>query len=237
MNIVLWADNDHKNRAELLAKTYGDAVFNFLSTKPRKIDGADTLTFWGHGDANHFCHSTSETFMKVVSGWISANKGVNCVELISCNLRHRQGTYSDSFTMQLVSKMKRRHAKITFKALPVALTRMGVTCENSILKWQPASQTWAYVATPGKDDRYMWAICIMLEDRMPPRGIFSGYVNSHNSLARGDYMENHKFGKNQHGAIITSDDCSPKHALCLSNNAFVMTGTIGTLRSALVDIR
>jgi len=235
--VVLWAETDHQKRAELLAKTYGAQAINISGgAVPTVVANLDTLVFWGHGDAQHFCSLDAGEFLDVVSAWKKQNQKVNTVEMISCNLRHRQGTYTDSYTMKVVVGLKKKHAGIVFKALPVATTRVGVTCENSILKWQPASQTWAYCATPGKEDKYMWAICKMLEDRMPPRGDKDGYARAHNALMASNFMCTHKFGKDQYGSVVM-EDCTLKHALCVDNNAFVATGTIGTLRWSLTEIK
>ncbi|MGR4868938.1 hypothetical protein ACIPRI_08690 [Variovorax sp. LARHSF232] len=235
--VVLWAEADHQKRAELLAKTYGAQAINIAGgAAPATVADLDTLVFWGHGDAQHFCSLDDSGFLDVVSDWKKQNKKISSVEMISCNLRHRQGTYTDSYTMKVVAKLKKKHAGLTFKALPVATTRMGVTCENSILKWQPASQTWAYCATPGKEDKYMWAVCKMLEDQMPPRGDKDGYARAHNALAATNFMDTHKFGKDQYGSVVM-EDCSARHMLCVSNNAYVGTGTVGTLRWSLAEIK
>ena len=235
--VVLWAEADHQKRAELLAKTYGAPAIDISGgVAPTSLADLDTLVFWGHGDAHKFCSMKDDVFLDTVSAWKKQNKKVRTVEMISCNLRHRQGTYTDSYTMKVVAKIKKKHADITFKALPVATSRMGVACENSILKWQPASQTWAYCATPGKEDKYMWATCKMLEDQMPPRGTHDGYVRAHNALAASNFMQTHKFGKDAYGGVAM-EDCSPRHMLCVDNNAYVGTGTIGTLRWSLTDIK
>lgn len=235
--VVLWAETDHKNRAELLAKTYGAQAINIAGgAAPSTIADLDTLVFWGHGDAHHFCSMDESAFLGVVAAWKKQNKKVNAVEMISCNLRHRQGTYTDSYTMKVVAGLRKKHAGITFKALPVATSRMGVACENSILKWQPASQTWAYVGTPGKEDKYMWAVCKILEDQMPPRGLNDGYVRAHNALLASNFLDTHKFGKDQYGSV-TTEACTARHMLCVNNNAYVATGSIGTLRWSLQEIK
>lgn len=234
---VLWAEDDHKKRAELLAKTYGAPAINISGgAAATALADLDTLVFWGHGDVSKFCSMDVDAFLATVSAWKKQNKKVRNVEMISCNLRHRQGTYTDSYTMKVVAKVKKKHADITFKALPVAASRMGVTCENSILKWQPASQTWAYCATPGKEDKYMWAVCKMLEDQMPPRGTHDGYVRAENALAAANFMQTHKFGKDQYGSVVM-EDCPLRHMLCVDNNAYVATGSIGTLRWSLAEIK
>ncbi|WP_297904576.1 hypothetical protein [Metallibacterium sp.] len=234
--IVLWAEADHKNRAELLAKTYGTTAYNITDTEPVSVPNMDTLTFWGHGDAYKFCSMDEDEFLAMVLAWKKANKQISTVEMISCNLRHRMGNQRESFTAKVIAKIKRKHADIRFKALPVARSGMGVTCENSILKWQPSSQTWAYCATPGKEDRYMWAVCKMLEDRMPPRGDRDGYVRAYNQLLGEQFTLKHKFGKDKLGSIVM-EPCSLSNMLCVANNAHVSTGTIGTLRWSLVDIK
>lgn len=244
--VVLWAENDHKSRAELLAQTYVAQAINISGgTAPIVIAGLDTLVFWGHGDARHFCGLDEDQFLETVSAWKKKNKNVNTVEMISCNLRHRQGTYTDSYTMKVVAKLKKKHAGIVFKALPVAVSGMGVSCENSILKWQPASQTWAYVGTPGKEDKFMWAMCRKLEEQMPPVGIHNGYVNAHNQLNNTDYLITHKFGVSAGpppvGAppkgTVLFENCSRNHMLSVANNSYVRTGSIGALRAALADIK
>jgi hypothetical protein len=233
---VLWADADHQNRAELLARTYNAPAHDFSAVPAQKIPGLDTLTFWGHGAADKFCHVDVPEFLDVVSAWCKANPGVTTVEMISCNLRHRHGTYADSYTMRVVSQLKRRHAHLTFKALPLLVTRMGVACENSVMKWQPTSQTWAYIGTPGKEDKYMFWIGRVLEDEMPPRGNHDGYVRGLAALEASGFLENHKFGKETNGNL-KSEPCKPREMLCMANNACVMAGTIGTLRWSLDEIK
>jgi hypothetical protein len=234
--IVLWAEADHKKRAELLAKTYGTTAYNITDTRPVSVPNVDTLAFWGHGDAYKFCSMNQDKFLETVVEWKKVNKKITTVEMISCNLRHRMGNQPDSYTAKVMTRMKRKHADISFKALPVATTGMGVTCENSILKWQPSSQTWAYCATPGRNDAYMFAVCKMLEDRMPPRGDRDGYVRAYNYLLGQQIPYNHKFGKDIHGSIVLQP-CPLKNILCVANNSHVSTGSIGTLRWALVDIK
>jgi hypothetical protein len=234
--IVLWAEEDHKNRAELLAKTYGTTAYNITNTEPVSVPGLDTLAFWGHGDAWKFCSMSEDEFLDTVLAWKKINKGIQTVEMISCNLRHRMGNQRDSFTGKVITRIKRKHADICFKALPVATSGMGVTCENSILKWQPASQTWAYCATPGKEDKFMWAVCKMLEDRMPPRGDRDGYVRAHNQLLGEQFASKHKFGKDALGSVVM-EPCSLNNMICVANSSHVSTGSIGTLRWALVDIK
>ena len=234
--IVLWAETDHKVRAELLATTYNTTAYNITTTNPVSVPSVDTLTFWGHGTAHGFCDMDEDEFLETVAAWKKVNKKITTVEMISCNLRHRQGTSPDSFTGKVINKIKRKHADIRFKALPVATSEMGVTCENSILKWQPSSQTWAYCATPGKNDAYMWAVCKMLEDRMPPRGTYDGYVRAYNQLLAEEFPYKNKFGKDQYGSL-KMETCPRKHILCVANNSHVLTGSIGTLRWSLVDIK
>lgn len=244
--VVLWAERDHKNRAELLAQTYvAQAIDISGGADPVTIPGLDTLVFWGHGDTRRFCGLDEDEFLAVVTAWKKKNKNVNAVEMISCNLRHRQGTYTDSYTMKVVAKLKKKHAGITFKALPVAVSGMGVGCENSILKWQPSSQTWAYVGTPGKEDKYMWAVCRKLEEQMPPVGLHDGYVRALNELVNTDYLITHKFGLSAGpppvGAppkgTVLFENCTRNHMLSVANNSHVSTGGIGALRAALVDIK
>ena len=234
--LVLWDDDDHRKRAELLAQTYNGVAHKISDTVPVKVPGVTTISFWGHGDAASFCHKSPQEFLDVVSAWKKVNPQIDTVEMISCNLRHRQGTRPDSYTTQVVTRLKRKHAGIVFKAFPVAVTKLGVPSENSILKWHPGSQTWAYVGTPGKDDRYMFATCRMVEDHMPPRGVHAGYVRAHNTMRGANYFETHKFGKDALGSIVP-EACSLRHVLCVANNASVMSGTIGTLRWALTEIK
>ena len=235
-NVVLWADKDHKIRAELLAQTYNTQAINFKDTLPTKILGVDTLTFWGHGFADSFCTLDADKFIDLVSAWKKVNKDIDTVEMISCNLRHRQGSHPDSFTTKVLSRLKKRHASIHFKALPVATTGMGVTCEFSILKWHPKSSTWAYCAAPGRDDKYMFGVCMMLEDHMPPRGTNDGFFRAYNAVLKSNFMQIRKIGKDQYGGTKI-ESCRLNDPLCIGNNAYVLAGAIGSLRWHLVDIR
>ncbi|MCX7514325.1 hypothetical protein [Frateuria sp. STR12] len=235
-NVVLWTETDHKTRAELLAQTCNTQAIDFKATAPVTLQGLDTLTFWGHGFADSFCGLKVEEFVDVVSGWVKSNKGVQTVEMISCNLRHRQGSHPDSFTTKLVSRLKKKHAKITFKALPVARTKLGVTCEFSILQWHPRSRTWAYCAAPGRDDKYMFGVCLVLQDHMPPRGNHDGFFRAYNSVLGSGYLHTNKIGKDATGSTKI-EACRMNDMLCIANNAYMLAGAIGSLRWHLVDIR
>ena len=125
---------------------------------------------------------------------------------------------------------------MVFKALPVATTGMGVTCEYSILKWHPTSGTWAYVATPGDNDLCMWKVCTLLEAQMPPKRAHGGYVRAHNELMNTQFLDNNRFAKLANGSITTGP-CRRNEALSVANNSYAMTGGIGHLRWALEEIK
>jgi hypothetical protein len=235
-NVILWTDTDHKNRAELLAQTCNTRAIDFKATAPMALQGVDTLTFWGHGFADSFCTLGVDEFVELVSAWIKLNKAIQTVEMISCNLRHRQGSHPDSFTTKLVTRLKKKHAKVAFKALPVAKTRLGVTCEFSILQWHPRSSTWAYCAAPGRDDKYMFGVCMVLQDHMPPRGAHDGFFRAYNSVLGTGFLQSHKIGKDANGSTKI-ETCRANDMLCIANNAYVLAGAIGSLRWHLVDIR
>jgi len=148
--LVIWGEDDHQTRANALATTYATTA-QAVSVKPKKIADLETLVFWGHGDPSAFCGLSSNDFVDLVTSWKKANSKLTTVEMLTCNARHKQGGHTDSYTEQVVTKLSRKLNEVRFKALPVATTVGGNTCQFSILKWHPASSTWAYIGATGID--------------------------------------------------------------------------------------
>lgn len=240
--LVLWGGNDHKDRAEALATTYGTTAEN-VTRKPKKVKGLKTLVFWGHGDPKNFCHLTSDEFVALVAAWKKENAELDTVEILTCNARHKNGAFSDSFTEQVVKKLNVQHAGIRFRALPVATAKNGSTCAWSILKWQPQSATWAYVAaadfTAGSTSQYdslMHAGVKLIEDFMPPRGTENGYARAYAALLKFKGMTTtNAYAVKRKWDQKKVDEYNRNMADVL-DNTYIIAGNIGMLRWCLVDI-
>jgi hypothetical protein len=241
--LVLWGGDDHQVRAKALATTYATTAQD-VSGKPKKVSGLNTLVFWGHGDPAHFCHLTPDEFVSLVASWKKLNSGLETVEILTCNARHKNGAFTDSYTGQVVTKLTTKHSGIRFKALPVATTKKGATCEWSILKWHDASSTWAYIGAPtytlgssSQLDSIMHDAVKLLEDFMPPRGQYVGYaraiaaMESFTGLTTTDlYATKRKWGQ-------ADVDNYNKEAKATRENTFIMAGTLSGLRWWTTDIK
>lgn len=233
--LVIWGEDDHQTRASALATAYATTAQS-VKVKPKKVADLDTLVFWGHGDPSAFCGLKSEAFVDLILAWKKANSKLQTVEMLTCNARHRQGGHTDSYTEQVVTKLTRKLNEVRFKALPVA-TATGGTCQFSILKWHPASATWAYIAATGADDKMMFAAAAKLEDFMPPRGTNVGYaralvaLQAFKGLSLTDaYAVKYKYDK-------ARVDQYNKELAAVRQEATIIAGTAGMLRWSLTDIK
>jgi len=240
----IWGEDDHKTRAQKLAPMYETTAAS-VKDKPKTIAGLDRLVFWGHGDTSHFCTLTPDQFVAYVQEWRKKNPGLQTVEMLTCNARHRQ-TNTDSYTDRVVTLLSRKQYKtadkVKFRALPVCVTKNGRTCDYSILKWHPASATWAYVAAPStgvqnREDKEMHDAVVMLENFMVPRGTAVGY-----RLAFAAYSACQ--------AITSASPIAVKYhyddtkiaefntkLLSVKNDAYIIAGTLSLLRWMLVDLK
>lgn len=148
---------DHRARAVALAGAVPGSAAALIDTPPTKINGLDTLTFWGHGDPWKFCTKTPAEMAKVIKDWKSKNSGIKTVELITCNARHFSTGATDSFANQLKSALKSgimsSTSGIKMKGLPVGVT--GAQNAWSILLADPGTKSWVYVSAPGMTDADM----------------------------------------------------------------------------------
>lgn len=242
---VIWGEADHEKRAKELATAYATTAHS-IHDKPVKINGLDKLVFWGHGDKSKFCELTAPDFVKLVASWKSANSSLTTVEMLTCNARHRQRG-SDSYTEQVVNELSRKQNKkadkVKFRALPVATTADGKTCDWSILKWHPGTATWAYVAAtdvPGavlRADSLMHAGVRALEDFKTPRGT--------NACYRTAYAQWHKFDPNSMTTPLAKKynwdkkktDERQAELKAVKKGTYIIAGTLGLLRWMLVDIK
>ncbi|MBX6363713.1 MAG: hypothetical protein IRZ00_07590 [Gemmatimonadetes bacterium] len=234
--LVIWGEDDHQNRAQALATTYAAPAQN-VKTKPKKISGLTTLVFWGHGDPSAFCGLNSDAFVDLVTTWKKLNSGLETVEMLTCNARHRQGGHTDSFTEQVVTKLSRKLNEVRFRALPIATTPTGNTCQFSILKWHPASGTWAYIGATGADDKTMWAAATKLEDFMPPRGTHVGYVRALAAMQAFRAMTTSNPYAVKRGFDQAACDKYTREMDDVKKESYIIAGTIGMLRWALTDIK
>lgn len=234
--LVIWGEDDHEKRARAIATTYNTTAQS-VKTKPTKIKALGTLIFWGHGDPISFCGLKAAEFLDLISSWKKLNPKLRTVEILTCNSRHRQGGYSDSYTEQVVTKLSSEHTDIRFRALPVAVATIGQCCQFSILKWHPATATWAYIGAVGTDDKIMWKAAAHLEDFMPPRGDYAGYArataafNAFNGRTLTDaFAVKRKFTKKE------VDDYNDSLKL-IKDNCVIIGGTLSMLRWHMTDIK
>jgi len=239
----MWGGDDHRVRAEALATTYS-TIAQDVTVKPKKVSGLKTLVFWGHGDPKHFCHLTADEFLSLVASWKKLNSNLDTIEMLTCNARHKNGAFTDSYTEQVVRKVGKKQAGVRFKALPVATTKKGATCEWSILKWHDGSKTWAYVGAPtntggstSQMDSIMHDAVKLLEDFMPPRGTYVGYaraiaaMEAFKGMTTSDlYATKRKWGQ-------SDVDNYNKAAKGTRENTFIMAGTLSGLRWWTTDIK
>ncbi|MCA9758147.1 MAG: hypothetical protein KDA27_20300 [Candidatus Eisenbacteria bacterium] len=242
--LVIWGEDDHERRGRALATTYATTAQK-ISVKPTKMPGLATLVFWGHGDPSAFCGLPSKDFVDLVGAWRKLNGDLKTVEMLTCNARHKQYGFPDSYTKQVVDQLGKKQAGIKFKALPVAVGPSGKTADYSILKWHPASATWAYIGAPGDFpqqgssttmDKHMHAADVKLGDFMPPRGDNVGYVRAHAAMKAFQGMTvTHPYAIKRKWDQKQVDVYNEELKL-VKRDAFIMAGTIGLLRWCLTEI-
>lgn len=234
--LVLWGSDDHKNRADALATQYNTTAEK-VTSKPRKVNDLESLVFWGHGDPKHFCGLDSSGFVDLVNSWRKKNSKLHSIEMLTCNARHKQSIYTDSFTEQVKRKLTSKLSKLKFKALPVAVTPEAETCDWSILKWHPASATWAYFGGPGvSDTTYMFKAVAKVEDMMPPRGTRVGYARAVAAYHTFRLTTNHLYATKRK---LTQTEVDEYNQLLdvARKHTFVMAGTLSSLRWYLKEIK
>lgn len=242
---IIWGEMDHEKRARELATAYATTAHSASDT-PVKVSGLQKLIFWGHGDTHKFCDLRAPDFVRLVSEWKAKNDTLSTVEMLTCNARHRQRG-SDSFTEQVVTELSRKQNKkankVNFRALPVATTKSGKTCDWSILKWHPGSSTWAYVAAAdvpgniGRADSLMHAAVSALEDFKTPRGTNGCYRTAFAAFHRFDPRSTPAPVAKKYNWSSEKAEAYQQKLIEVKENASVMAGTIGLLRWMLVDIR
>jgi hypothetical protein len=240
--LVIWGEDDHKIRGEKLATTYNTTA-QCVKVKPAKNGDLTSLVFWGHGDPQAFCGLSSTDFVALITGWKKLNPGLRTVEMLTCNARHKQYGYPDSYTQQVVNNLTKKHADIKFKALPVAVSPSGKTAHFSILKWHGASATWAYIGAPGEFqgptsgfDKNMFAADVKLGDFMPPRGTHEGYARALAALRAFTAMTLHHplaIKRNYKQADVDKYNAELK---TVKEDSYIIAGNIGLLRWCLAEI-
>lgn len=240
---VIWGEDDHEVRAKSLGTAYACTAVS-VKTKPKSVSGLDKLVFWGHGDTGKFCTLTASDFVAYVGEWRKKNPGLKTVEMLTCNARHRQtglSSYTDQVVNELSRKPKNSVDKIKFRALPVAVTQSGKTCDWSILKWHPGSATWAYVAAPTRpvlnhEDNDMHDAVVMLENFKVPRGTAEGYRLAFAAYSAMKAMTlTHPYALKYKFDQKKLDDFNRKLAQTKAD-AYIIAGTVGLLRWMLVDV-
>jgi hypothetical protein len=241
--LVIWGGDDHRVRAEALATAYATTAQN-VTKKPSKVSHLKNLVFWGHGDAKDFCHLSADAFVALVTTWKKLNSGLESVEILTCNARHKCGGFTDSYTGQVVTKLTAKLADIQFKALPIATTKKGDTCNYSILKWHPGSASWAYIGAPtytlgsgSQMDLTMHGAAELLAELLAPRGPHIGYPRALAALvASKDLTTTDPLAIRRKWGKAEVDKYNKDKKMYLENS-FIMAGTVGTLRWCLSDIK
>lgn len=240
--LVIWGEDDHKVRGEKLATTYATTAQK-VSVKPKKVADLTSLVFWGHGDPHAFCGLASTDFVELIAAWKKVNSGLKTVEMLTCNARHKQFGYPDSYTEQVVNKLGKKHRDIKFKALPIAVSPSGKTADFSILKWHPSSATWAYIGAPGNFDgatsamdKAMHGADKILGDFMPPRGEHVGYARALAALQAFRAMTlTHPYAVKRKFTQAQVDEYNVELNK-VKQDAYIIAGNIGVLRWCLTEI-
>src|SRR5262245_22282773 len=152
---------DHEQRAKALASVTPGSHCGPAHITGIQKPNLDTLSYWGHGDATKFCGMTPSEFAESVFAWKKWNKGLKCVEIVTCNARHNRDGLS--FTTQLKGQLKKKYSDIVLKAMPLG---MGSKDPHnwSILKAHSGTKTWFYVTAGGdKDTDEMWPAVHLVE--------------------------------------------------------------------------
>ena len=240
--LVIWGENDHEKRGRALATTYSTTAQK-IDVKPTKIGNLTSLVFWGHGDPQAFCSLSSADFVKLIATWKKLNPTLSVVEMLTCNARHKQFGYPDSYTEQVVKLLTKKHRGIKFKALPVAVGPSGKTADYSILKWHPGSATWAYIGAPidtsgstSSYDKPMHSADFKLSDFMPPRGQNEGYVRALSAMKTFQGMTvGHPYAVKRKWDQDRVDQYNTELA-AVKNDSYIIAGTLGMLRWCLKEI-
>lgn len=171
----LWqgGHGSHGPRAQTLARITGSREGDIATTKPSQVQALDTLTFWGHGDANKLCDKTPDQLIAIIAEWKALNAGLRTVEVITCNARHC--ARGDSYVGKLKSRLGfRTHTRgITIKALPVTVS--GKMNAWSILLAETQYSSWVYVTAPGATDKLLMEASSLIQFRQNESGGLSSY--------------------------------------------------------------
>jgi hypothetical protein len=145
---------DHEVRAKALATVIPGSHCAPVSLAGIQKPGLDTLTYWGHGDATHFCDLTADDFVKHVSNWKKWNPSLKAVEIITCNARHNATGLA--FTARVRPALRKKYSDIVLKGMPMGVG--SIAAHNwSILKAHAPTKTWFYVTAGGNADTdEMW---------------------------------------------------------------------------------
>jgi hypothetical protein len=172
---ILCGSDDHRVRCNaLVAATPGSSLASASGPAERKVMRIDTLTFWGHGDASHFCGLTATAFVDKVKEWMNRNPTIKTLEIIACNSRHgttyskprNNGTAELSWVKSYTDQVKPRLKKLglTVKALPMGIGPSGAN-RWSVLVWSATTNTWLYITAGGaKDDDFMWPAVVNVQE-------------------------------------------------------------------------
>jgi hypothetical protein len=239
--LVIWGNDDHEVRARALATTYSTTARS-IDSGPIEEDDLETLVFWGHGYPTEFCDRTPDAFLDLVASWKKLNPKLKELEMLTCNARHKEGGRTDSYTDQVVTKITKKHKNLQFRALPILTTKNAEVCTWSVLQWHGGSATWAYIGGTGTDENLMWAAAHMLEDFMPPRGTYVGYPRAFDAFqaftgrtAMDAFTVKYAPDANLDPVDFVKD--YNKRLKVVRKHCAILTGTLGSLRWAITDIK
>jgi hypothetical protein len=158
----------HGPRTQALADMTGSGCGDISTTNPSTIVGLDTLAFWGHGDSYKLCGKTVNELHTIIAAWKKLNKGIQNIEIITCNSRHC--TAGNAFANKIKGKFGIMSGTrgLVLKALPATVT--GKVNAWSILLWEPNFNSWCYVTAPGTDDSLLMQATTLVQYEIKPDG-------------------------------------------------------------------
>src|SRR5690348_9820009 len=141
---VILYQQDHKERAEALAKALGlgSAFCLPVTDRAREVKGLTTLTVWGHGDQETFCDLDASRFKDLIQAWIEKNPKMKTVEIFTCDARHKSTDNKfDPYSRRVDSYARIAGLVVTIKALPGG----NATHNCSVLAANAGTATFCYI--------------------------------------------------------------------------------------------
>jgi len=149
----------HSKRGKKLATRVVGSHYDSIASPAVTKKDLDTLIFWGHGESSSVCKLTPIDLAALIKRWKKKNKGLNTVEIITCNAQHFAKPFgTNSFVNKLKIQLKAGFLSSTRNIKVKALPRYKGGAENawSILLADHSNESWCYVSAPGKTDKVMF---------------------------------------------------------------------------------